>query len=197
MERINYTWDGNYPNLVKAALRVEINIHGQKVVIFNTHLTANMEVSLRNEHNIFGKVMFESDHEEHTRWAQLQTLTHHINKDVRFDKQVILGGDLNTGPRYPLWYQWQDLLKHRYTEMHDSMSYIKKVESTYNNDFCSRDQGQLDHIIGFGGPKIENSTVVFKEKHNMYFPFKKNKYKKAFISDHYGLLSTVEISREM
>jgi len=187
--RIDYRWR-TLPNLVKAAMRAEILIAGRKISVFNTHLTANLEVSLGSESNLFGKIMFTSDHEERTRWDQLKTLTHYLNKARLRGHPVIVGGDLNTGPRYPLWYRWQKWLRKNYRDLHDSMSYTIGLPSTYNNDFCGQNQGQLDHIIAFGTAKVLESKVVLKKKHLMLYKYK---YKKINLSDHFGVQSIIAV----
>ncbi|MCK5016343.1 MAG: endonuclease/exonuclease/phosphatase family protein [Candidatus Peribacteraceae bacterium] len=177
-EKIDYHWRGLIPDYVKAAMHSEIIVAGRKISVFNTHLTANLKVSLGNEHNLFGKIMFTSDYEEETRWDQLKTLTKHINKALRPGHAVILGGDLNCGAQYKLWYRWEDLLRIRYKDLYNTMSYTKGLPSTYKNKFAGQNQGQLDHIIGFGGAEVLKSKVIFKTTH---------------LSDHFGVLSTVAL----
>ena len=162
--KIGYNWKTIIPNLVKGALKAEIIFCGQKINIFNTHLTANLEVSLGNETNIWGKIMFARDKEEITRKNQLETLSFHLNESLSLGIPTILGGDLNTGPNYPLWYEWLNYLKTNYKDLYDSMSYTKNIESTYKNNFCARDQGQLDHIIAFSKTKIQDTRIVFTKK---------------------------------
>jgi endonuclease/exonuclease/phosphatase family metal-dependent hydrolase len=136
--------------------------------------------------------MFTSDYEEVSRWDQLRTLTEHLNQTLNEGIPIILGGDLNTGPRYPLWCKWMTYMKDNFQDLFDSVSYIKGLPSTFNNDLGHRDQGQLDHIIAFGKAKVIESKVVLTEKHNMCFL---TKCEKLFVSDHFGLQSILAIPR--
>jgi endonuclease/exonuclease/phosphatase family metal-dependent hydrolase len=186
INKIGYCWRYGLPNLVKAALHTRVWVHGEVVDVFNTHLSANLEVSLGEESNIFGKIMFTSDAEEQTRWKQLQILTPHLRGLV----PTVLGGDLNTGPRYPLWYKWHHWCQEHYPDWWSTASYVEGLPSTYCNNLAGQDQGQLDHIMGFSGAKIVNTKIILQDKEWMCI---RGNYKLMHISDHYGLMSTIEI----
>lgn len=193
IEKIEYPWQLTFPNPLKAAMKAEIFISGrQKIYVFNTHLTANLVTSLGSAYNRFGKLMFESDYEEGTRLEQLMVLTRSIGEAVKENVPVISGGDLNTGPRYPLWYGWMGWMHKSYGWLYDRLTYTWGLGSTYINKYAGQDQGQLDHIMGWGLARIVTTKVVLNEEVEMCF----NKHcKLSNYSDHYGLMSVISLPK--
>ena len=155
-------------SVTKSLLMAKVHIPNKgSFWLGNTHLIANHEVSKKSDGT------YELDTYNDTRRQQITEAMVWINK-IAGASAVIFGGDLNTGPGYPLWKSIKAYMEENGIDG-DMVS-----TSTYSvqNPYVEDDEGKLDHIFGLNGAKAINEQTVLKNDP---------------VSDHFGVLKTYDV----
>ncbi len=133
--------------------------NGQDFVLTNTHLISNYKPEA--EDNPQSKFKFKQDPSEETRLNQLNEILTDLSV---LDKPSIIGGDLNTGPEYPLWSK---LIEEKGVVSTNGYSIDSNYESTYSdtniNVTSGEGEGALDFFLTNEYIKVENTLVYSKE----------------------------------
>jgi endonuclease/exonuclease/phosphatase family metal-dependent hydrolase len=201
---------------VRAALLATVTPEsGPALRLVCTHLTSNDAARLGDRRNPLGERMFRGgprhDPREPLRRAQLRELSGWLAAEA--SRPVLLGGDLNTGPQYPLWWEWLTDLALRHPALRETLSRTPGLPATYDNAYAAlgKSEGQLDHLIGFGGTEVLRTEVVLQERVPMPAPRGLGPMVERLIrfrdlrpwtgtffgpcSDHHGLLAEVACAR--
>jgi endonuclease/exonuclease/phosphatase family metal-dependent hydrolase len=145
--------------------------NGQEFVLINTHTISNYKPQLEDEPN--NALRFKQDPNEEVRRSQLAEIFESVSS---IDKPIVIGGDLNTGPEYPLWDTVKNMASNR--GYADDGNY----ESTFSNTnkYVIENEGSLDHF--FVKNVIINRSIVLAEDSKI-----------AESSDHYAKIIDVSI----
>ncbi|MDY0004169.1 MAG: endonuclease/exonuclease/phosphatase family protein, partial [Polyangia bacterium] len=147
---------------------------GSRLSIVNTHLIDNPSATLGPHLGSRGEAMFlggpRHDPLEANRATQLRELFGWI--DAHTEGPLLLGGDLNTGPQYPLWFSFLSELAQSRPELWQTISLSSGVGHTYDNQYSptGRSEGQLDHLIGLRGAQVTEARVALTEPFDASLP---------------------------
>lgn len=158
-------------NVHKAFLMAHVTVsNGQDVTLITTHTISNYQPEVEENTNT---LKFKQDPDEGVRLSQLKEIFDYVHD---LDEPVVIGGDLNTGPGYPIW----DALE--ITALGEGYSDDGNYEVTFSssNKYVIDDEGSLDHF--FVKDIDINKTVVLSEKSVI-----------ADSSDHYAKMIDVSI----
>jgi len=142
-------------NIKRAYLEAVIVLpNGQDFILTNTHLISNYKPEIENDSQ--SKFKFKQDPSEETRLKQLNEILTDLSK---LDKPSIVGGDLNTGPEYPLWSK---LLEEKGTVLTNGYSIDTNYEPTFSdtNIYVTNSEGSLDHFLTNQYIEIKNTMVL-------------------------------------
>lgn len=152
----------------RSALFTEAHLPGgRRLALVNTHLIDNPTATLGEARSPRGEPMFlggpEHDALEANRAVQLRELFGWI--DAHTAAPVVLCGDFNTGPQYPLWYASLSELAAARPALAQTLSLPWGLPATYNNAYSALgfSEGQLDHVIGLRGAQVDEARVVLTE----------------------------------
>jgi endonuclease/exonuclease/phosphatase family metal-dependent hydrolase len=153
--------------LHKGVLATHMTFHGQPVVVFNTHLTANYtgDWSRRNRY---------ARHEQ----SQLQQLAELVNTQPQ-ETLVVVAGDFNI-PRGG-WLYKEFIAA---TDLFDAMAYDKRATFRPPRGVPARYKTALDYVLvrapRLPGLEIE-SNLCFEEKVQL------SSRRQGYLSDHFGI----------
>jgi endonuclease/exonuclease/phosphatase family metal-dependent hydrolase len=153
--------------LHKGVLATHMMFHGQPVVVFNTHLTANYtgDWSRRNRY---------ARHEQ----SQLQQLAELVNTQPQ-ETLVVVAGDFNI-PRGG-WLYKEFIAA---TDLFDAMAYDKRATFRPPRGVPARYKTALDYVLvrapRLPGLEIE-SNLCFEEKVQL------SSRRQGYLSDHFGI----------
>ena len=146
-------------------------IHHESGIDFwvaNTHLISNNE-SKETHNGTFG-----SDYYQNIRLYQFHEALNWVKSKAN-GAPFIIGGDLNTGPGYPIWPSIQLSSTDNACDLRDLDN-----KSTYSprNKYVKADEGKLDHLFSCNGAvPTEEYVVLDKEP----------------VSDHFGIIKGFNI----
>jgi len=142
----------------RAYLEATITLqNGQEFVLTNTHLISNYKPEPEDKPD--NKFKFKPDSSESVRLSQLNEIFTDL---ASVDKPIIIGGDLNTGPEYPLW---DKLSGDNGLAADHGYLFDNNNEATFSNTniYVIKSEGSLDHFLANQYVEIKNSTVLSKE----------------------------------
>jgi endonuclease/exonuclease/phosphatase family metal-dependent hydrolase len=184
---------------------------GARLALVNTHLIDNPSARLGPERSPRGEPLFlggpENDPLEAIRASQLRELFGWI--EAHTEGPLVLGGDLNTGPQYPLWSAFLGTLAQEQPALGRTLSLPWGLPHTYDNPYSAhgRSEGQLDHLMGLRGAEIRGAQVVLTEPFQAPLPptawrrwlgrvlpaLAEPRLVPAHVSDHFGVLAEVRL----
>ena len=171
----------------KSLLTVELDVNNKKIVIFNIHLTA-------------GSINPESSQASKARLLQIYELLAVSKYYKEKDFIILLAGDFNSGPGRS-GESYNLLITKDFIDSYLLAEKINKNDPQHtwssNNiipNFHNNDDERIDHIFFHKDDNINvlETKIVFNEK-NIKVINEKNEIYECALSDHNGLLTTLEI----
>lgn len=212
---LRFARNAPYRKTRKGALLVRVERpQAAPLWLVTTHLTANNGARIGHDPNPWGEPMFRGgprwDPNEDIRREQLHELSDRLAALAA--GPILLGGDLNTGPQYPLWWRYLAELPSLHPDLAGSLSFTERLPCTYCNMYAplGEGEGQLDHLLGFRGARVLDTQRVFERRYRVPPKLiRSERYRRLLgrlwpgagpvskpvtttISDHYGLLAEVD-----
>lgn len=184
---------------------------GESLFLVNTHLIDNPTATLGSTRNPLGEPMFLGgpghDPLEANRGTQLRELFGWIHEHTQ--GPVVLGGDLNTGPQYPLFHAFLGEVAVTWPDLASGLSLPWGLPPTYvyTESPGGESEGQLDHVIGMRGAVITSAKVTLTEPFWAPLPWPRGirwlhalglhpggaRPVRSHVSDHFGVLAQVRV----